>query len=968
MKKLWTRGSVLFGLWLCALFVVSASSANGQPFTTVINVPPDPDPGLIGSDTQLNLFDGGSLGDQFFVGDKFVPASNMEVNISGGQVGRQFLAFSGSTVNLSGGAIGDDFTAFPGSTVNLSGGSVGYRFGVTGTLNMSGGFIDKDFRPGTDSTIDISGGTIAEGGSFGGFTVGFNSTVNISGGVLPKFTAFSSDVNISGGNMGEITNTSGSVLTVFGGEFEVDGVPVPGLNSIGDSVTLTATSGISDLLTGTLTDGAVFTNTFFEVTLVATALPTKSSEINTPTDPAPLGLRSGQTLNLSAGGALNNHFAAVNANLNMAGGTIGVGFESVGSDISITGGSIGDNFTARSGGTVNINGGEIGDFFYAFDGVAVNISGGALGNGFIIRPGITVDISGGTVGKRFNVQSGSTVSMSGGELKLDGEIVPGLGSVGDSVSLNLPEGSILTGTHPDGSTFIFSSQAGDRIDDGTVTFTAASIPVATPGVINIPADPAPRGLRTGQTLNMSDGANLGNNFAAIGSTLNIAGGTTGRNIEVVDTVVTISGGTVGDLFTAFAGSTININGGEVGEALLAFAGSEVNITGGQVGDRLTAYSGSTVNITGGQVGNQFNAQPGSMVNITGGSVGYKFNAFADSEINISGGDVGVIFNARPGSTVNISGGEFFLDGVLVPDLDMVGDTVPLNIPSGSNLTVTLTDGTVRAFGAVRFDGIADGTLNLTRTQLPTAAAVVNVPADPAPQGLRIGQTLNLDDGGQLEENFTTTVGSVVNINGGSVGNGLLAGIDSTINIRGGSAGDFFTTLGGSTISISGGVVGRNFNANAGSTVSISGGEVGSGFDANDDSTVNISGGTVGSGFDAKTGSTVNISGGSIGSDFDAEAGSIIILGGLSFILDGVDLTPGLVIDGFFPIHDRNVVLEGVLADGSPFSFDLKDSNSNLSHDFFHPNAALLITLVPEPGALALLGLGGLVLLERRRDR
>jgi len=139
-------------------------------------------------------------------------------------------------------------------------------------------------------------------------------------------------------------------------------------------------------------------------------------------------------------------------------------------------------------------------------------------------------------------------------------------------------------------------------------------------------------------------------------------------------------------------------------------------------------------------------------------------------------------------------------------------------------------------------------------------------------------------------------------------------------------------------------VGIRFDANEGSVVNISGGTVGDGFNAR--SLVNISGGTIGDDFDAQNNSVVNISGGSVGHrDFDASAGSEVNLFGSDFVLDGVPLDASLTIGDAFTIDSRNVTLSGILADGTAFSFDL--SNDFFSDDeFFSISATVTVTLGP----------------------
>ncbi len=733
--------------YVCAL-VMTATTA-GQPFTTIINVPPDVAPSTIGTDTQLNLLNNGLISGNFNAGASDGLSTNVQFNMTGGFLSASVQANPGSTVNINGGILGGFFEANSGSTVNISGGS-------------------------TNSFIDANAG---------------------------------STVNLSGGNVGMFFDTfTGSTVNLIGGEFQLDGVPVVGLVAAGDSAAVNLPAG--RVLTGTHADGTtfVFTSqtggeiTDGTLTLIAAPVPTAvPGVINVPASPAPLGLRAGQTLNLAQGGDLGNNFAAIDTTLNVSGGNIGPGMEVVNTAVSVTGGNVGSNFAAHNGSVVAISGGTVGDKTEASPGSTFNISGGSVGNNFNARASSVVNISGGSVGRFFDAFTGSTINLSGGDFQLDGVTISGLAMPGDSIGFNLPEGSTLSGTHADGSVFVYSTLDGDDIADGTLTLSAISIPAALPGVINVPATPAPLGLRSGQTLNLASGGEIGDNFTTLNATLNIAGGTVGRNLEVYQTAVSVTGGVVGDFFAA--------------------------------------TTGSVVDISDGSVGNHFLANTGSIVNISGGSFGSLFQAKSGSTVNISGGSLGTIFGANAGSTVNISGGS-------------------------------------------------------------------------------------------LGNFFQALSGSTVNISGGSIGDMFFAGLDNTtVNISGGTVGDAFRALNGSTINISGGIVGDNFNSHR-------------------DSTVNLSGGTVGNNFFALDGSFVNLI-------------------GLSFILDGVDLTPGLLPTDSILVTDRDVILEGILADGSPFSFDLNSAILSFG-DFFDPNATLTITLVPEPWTFSLIGAGGLCALRRQR--
>jgi hypothetical protein len=210
------------------MVAIIASHALGQ-FATIINVPPDPAPGSIGSNTQVNLFDGGvlpsSLGASLHVGDPNGSSTNVEVNILGGEVGELFNANDGSVVNISGGSVGDFFFA-RNSTVNISGGRVGrgeffdpqaYSFWASGSkVNVSGGSIDGGFVADGDSVVNIRGGSVGPG--FDAYGV-----INISGGTVgEEFSALSgSTVNISGGTIGDRFRVDrGATANILGGTLD----------------------------------------------------------------------------------------------------------------------------------------------------------------------------------------------------------------------------------------------------------------------------------------------------------------------------------------------------------------------------------------------------------------------------------------------------------------------------------------------------------------------------------------------------------------------------------------------------------------------------------------------------------------------------------------------------------------------------------------------------------------------------
>ena len=150
-----------------------------------------------------------------------------------------------------------------------------------------------------------------------------------------------------------------------------------------------------------------------------------------------------------------------------------------------------------------------------------------------------------------------------------------------------------------------------------------------------------------------------------------------------------------------------------------------------------------------------------------------------------------------------------------------------------------------------------------------------------PTGLRAGQTLTLQSGGSLGDNF--------------------GAIDATFNVEGGTLGSGTEVLG--------------------SLVNISGGSVGSFFDALLGSVVNISSGIVGRVFEAQSGSAVNVTGGAFESGFIADSGSDVEFVGGEFRLNGADFSGSTI-----TLAEDDVFI-GTLADGSPFLFVESEGDS-----------------------------------------
>ena len=473
--------SLITFLFVAAVFCdterVLAVQQAPSNFETIINAPPESieDGTVIASDTQLNLATGGTVGSQVQIGDRLGGSTNVELNVSGGTIGRFLRINNNAIFNVSGGTIEGNGAAESGSTVNISGGTFnGFEFEPGSSAVVSGGNITGFFTAGSDD-IAITGGT------FGNFTSETNSAVNISGGRFNNLLVREGGVtNISGGNFlsnvqiaSETTvnisggsfpdgftadpNTSRPSANIFGGEFLLNGESVPNPESV------RLTSG--QLLTGTLADGSVaFLSSGSSQALIRLqesplpAINTNTFVVNAPDDQTPNGLRRDMSLVLGGSGVLTSDYGVSEAQLTVNGGLVERGLGLFRSRLEVNGGVIEGQLDATfesqldvSGGTIegttsldgnstlnltggtlgsvvlrnsiaNMTEGEIQSSLVVLTGSAANISGGTIGERFgvralEVRDDAVARISGGSILNEINVQTGGLLEVSGGNIQ-----------------------------------------------------------------------------------------------------------------------------------------------------------------------------------------------------------------------------------------------------------------------------------------------------------------------------------------------------------------------------------------------------------------------------------------------------------------------------------------------------------------------------------------------------------------------
>jgi hypothetical protein len=352
-------------------------------------------------------------------------------------------------------------------------------------------------------------------------------------------------------------------------------------------------------------------------------------------------------------------------------------------------------------------------------------------------------------------------------------------------------------------------------------------------------------------------------------------------------------------------------------------------------------------------------------------------------VTLSGGAVEFL-GIEDGSSVTLQGGDFRLNGSPIPGTSDIGSIVNLEQPLavGDILSGVLADGTSFVFANLPNERSLDGNIPTLHTVgIPTIVPrtfVVSIDGNPG--GVRTGQSL-VADAPLSPIPFAALPGGAVDVvAGGSIGR--MQALDATVNVKGGTVGTLVAI--GSDVHISGGRV-STIRSYHDSQVRVTGGQVQSPMhlylgsdavvaggtiellDVFSDSTAQVKGGLVRGVFVGASG-MATISGGRVGSveGIVAQPDATVHLIGKQFLLNDVPV-PGLSLGITLEILRRDATLSGILADGSPFSFQLFESSGGHIFPGIHEDATLLVTLVPEPSCWLLLGwLGAAVGLRRYR--
>ncbi|WP_375412919.1 VCBS domain-containing protein [uncultured Bradyrhizobium sp.] len=488
-----------------------------------------------------------------------------------------------------------------------------------------------------DGTVTLASGNTIDGIAFGNVS-GFS--LQDSGATVGTATVAHSSINNASG---------GAVSIANGGTLAMNFSSISASGTSTSAIALANTTGTFTASGGTLNNGA-----------------------STAADVAITGDHSGDDLNFTYNGAINDTTGTTVAisgqsggikdfNGAITGGAIALTTNNTGATISFDGGvnlSTGTAaaFTASGGGTVSVTG--AGNSITTSTGQIVNMSGVSLGTGGVTFATLQ---STGTVGTNailLNDVDGNTFTSGGTTIAgTSGAGSDGIHISGGSSSIfNFNGTTTVSNTSNDGinlsgangavsfNSVALNGMAGDGID---VSGNTNSVTV-NGGSIGSTDDPVGVGVRVGSgTGDVSIGASITKTSA--GHVVDVSGHT---------------GGTVG-----FSGAISGTGAVDNGISLTSNTGTTMNFSGGMTlstgaNTAFNATGGGTVNVTNG-ANNHLTTTTGTALNIANTTIGASNVTFHD--INANGGVNGIVLNntgttghltvtGDAGSTNNSSGG------------------------------------------------------------------------------------------------------------------------------------------------------------------------------------------------------------------------------------------------------------------------------------------------------------------------
>jgi hypothetical protein len=290
-------------------------------------------------------------------------------------------------------------------------------------VQMNSGTIANGFQMAQGDQFFIEGGTVG-----GDFAVAAGTTLKVDGGLFePRPVIFgptdgiaAAMVELRGGYFrGGLELRSGSKIDVFGGDFEVSGVPLP--EAGGEMSPFLFDGRDIDSISGVFPDGTPFhipINGLLtsQVRLHAVAIPVAApTAFIASRDMLPSGIRRGQSLVVDDGGIVANQFVALRPDFVLveANGVVGDDFHLIGSQLQTTGGSFGKHATLTKA-SVDAKGSQ-------FHSLHLNHTNGTLGNVVVVNELRIVDSVielEEIVAEKLVIEAGSDVTIHSADLGL----------------------------------------------------------------------------------------------------------------------------------------------------------------------------------------------------------------------------------------------------------------------------------------------------------------------------------------------------------------------------------------------------------------------------------------------------------------------------------------------------------------------------------------------------------------------
>ena len=372
-------------------------------FTNAINIPPEPNLSSfqsVAGSTQLNLFEGGEVGDFFRV------EPNAEFNVFGGSVGDSLWVRSGAKVNAFGGDIGLSIDAEPDSEFNLFGAGFRLNGAAISGLETIGNQVTLDLPSFPD--FYVLSGILSDGSPF----VWTNHYLSSLEGAI---TLYATHIPPAEPNV--------TVLPYHQppSGIQDEQVLVIDDNGLIDSHLYAAAGSLVVVTGGSITgslraDGARVSVTNGEI--------------------GDYFLLSGQSTLDMSGGLVGNLFHVVaQSEANIADGTIG-------------------NVRVRENSVLNLSGGNASGFVTTHSNSVANISGGTVNGSLGVFHTSTVNVTGGEFLGGLSAFEASNVNLVGKSFILDGV------DITNSLIPNTPftvtsRDVELTGLFEDGTPFLF---------------------------------------------------------------------------------------------------------------------------------------------------------------------------------------------------------------------------------------------------------------------------------------------------------------------------------------------------------------------------------------------------------------------------------------------------------------------------------------------------------------------------------